>query len=524
MLIQPNTNIIILRNCPLDKSYEHTLYFENTSEQASYFKSLRKHTLTKQSYQRYDKGVLHLQLNAESLYDCNYLMFQNEAFGSKWFYAFITSVEYVNNVSSKIKYEIDVMQTWFYGCTLKQCFVERQHTTTDNIGENLIPERLDLGEYVFTQIQDNNLPFSGGNYDVVIAQGTSKIVTTDGNTNKPSVQCVVSNVFCGIDFTRYSNPAEAYAELQKLNNDGNSNEVVAVFQIPSSFWGVGSTESFSNGNLVEVVGQNLSNPFSSPFKNDPLNASETPFYPLNKKLYTAPFFGIVGTSSSGEQRQYAYELFSDPNNPRFGLTYSASASPIASLSPLEYKGVATNINEELICKDFPQCAYATDSFKEYLALNAGSMAATVANTGLSIATASSPEQQSANLRQIISLMGEYRDLSVLPDKTRGNSLSYINYARNTSGFILYQYKVRKEYAKIIDKYFQMYGYAVNTVKVPDIHARRGWTYVKTVGCKIIGPAPASTLEKICEIFDNGITFWVDPQNIGNYTVPNELLN
>ena len=149
MLIQPNTNIIILKDCPLDKSYEHTIYFTSLDNQVDYFKSLRKHNLTKQSYQRYEKGVLHVQKTAESLYDCNYLMFQNESFGTKWFYAFITSVEYVNNASARITYEIDVMQTWFFDYDLCECFVEREHSATDTLFGNLVKENLDLGdEYV----------------------------------------------------------------------------------------------------------------------------------------------------------------------------------------------------------------------------------------------------------------------------------------------------------------------------------------------------------------------------------------
>lgn len=523
MLIQPNTNIIILRNCPLDKSYEHTLYFENEASQISYFKSLRKHNLTKQSYQRFERGVLHVQLTAESLYDCNYLMFQNESFGSKWFYAFITSVEYVNNVSTKIKYEIDVMQTWFFDYTLKQCLVERQHTESDNIGEHLVPEGLELGDYVFTKIPDSQLPFKAGDYEVVIVYGNSKTVTINGETGKKEVGCVVSNVFCGVDFLRYDNPADAYAKLKELNDSGDTNEVVGVFQIPSSFWGGNSAIDFWNGHLIEEVGQNLSNPFNTPFKNNPLNNNETPYYPRNKKLYTAPFFGLLGTSSSGDSREYAYEFFTDPNNARFGLSYSASASPIASLVPLEYKGITNNINEELICKDFPQCAYATDSFKEYLALNAGSITGSFSKAGLSAFNRNTSGNLNSTLYRSIDLMARMRDLSVMPDKQHGTSTSYINYTRNTAGFILYQYKIRKEYAKIIDNFFQMYGYTINTVKTPNIHAREKWTYVKTVGCKITGKAPASTLEKICNIFDNGITFWVEPNNVGNYDRANPTL-
>lgn len=87
-------------------------------------------------------------LSADACYDCNYLMFQNSGFGSKWFYAFITSVEYVNNAVTEISFEIDVMQTWFFNYSVGECFIEREHSASDEIGENLVPETVNVGEYV----------------------------------------------------------------------------------------------------------------------------------------------------------------------------------------------------------------------------------------------------------------------------------------------------------------------------------------------------------------------------------------
>ena len=147
--IAPNSIIKLLRNVPLEKDYINTLYFANASAQATYFNGTAKYTLTAQSYQRANKGVCRVNYKVEDLYDCNYMMFQNTSFGTKWFYAFITSVDYVNNVTSDVHYEIDVMQTWAFEMSLTQCFVEREHSTTDNIGDNLVAEPVDIGEVVF---------------------------------------------------------------------------------------------------------------------------------------------------------------------------------------------------------------------------------------------------------------------------------------------------------------------------------------------------------------------------------------
>lgn len=167
MFIEPNTNIRILKNVPLDNTYKHTLYFSTHEQQESYFKSLTKHTLTNQTYQRVNKGVARVGLKAESLYDCNYIMFQNESFGSKWFYAFITKVEYVNNIVSEITFEIDVMQTWCFDYFLRECYVAREHTETDVVGEHLVAEPVDLGNVICTNIQKTG-KFDG--YVAVIAR------------------------------------------------------------------------------------------------------------------------------------------------------------------------------------------------------------------------------------------------------------------------------------------------------------------------------------------------------------------
>ena len=149
MYIQPTTNIKLLRNVPLDTTYEHTIYFDDANKQHSYFNGLAKYNLTNYTYQRVKRGVSRVGIKADSLYDCNYMMFQNTSYGDKWFYAYITNVEFINNECSEITFELDVMQTWFFDYSVDHCFVEREHTETDVIGEHIEPESVATGEYVF---------------------------------------------------------------------------------------------------------------------------------------------------------------------------------------------------------------------------------------------------------------------------------------------------------------------------------------------------------------------------------------
>ena len=83
MYIEPNSNITIYHNVPLDNTYNHTLYFNNLAEQNTYFhanQNIIKYNLTAQSYQRVVKGSMRVEKKAEDLYGCNYLAFQNTSF------------------------------------------------------------------------------------------------------------------------------------------------------------------------------------------------------------------------------------------------------------------------------------------------------------------------------------------------------------------------------------------------------------------------------------------------------------
>ena len=80
--------------------------------------------------------------------------------------------------------------------------------------------------------------------------------------------------------------------------------------------------------------------------------------------------------------------------------------------------------------------------------------------------------------------------------------------------------IRPEFAKILDDYFDRFGYATLRVKKPNINSRPHWNYTKTAGCTIKGSMPADDERRICGIFDNGITFWKNGDEVGNYSLNN----
>ena len=69
---------------------------------------------------------------------------------------------------------------------------------------------------------------------------------------------------------------------------------------------------------------------------------------------------------------------------------------------------------------------------------------------------------------------------------------------------------------MIDDFFDKYGYAVNKIGMPKLNVRDVWTYIKTKNCTILGSVPAGDMRTICNIFDKGITFWMDGDEVGRY--------
>ena len=142
----PDGQVNILRGVPLDSDYKHTIYFASEGAQSAYFAGKQKHSYTSMMYIR-ETGRIRVPIAADSLFDCNYLMYKNQQYLNKWFYAFINQVYYVNDNCAEIEFQIDVLQTWLFNIDLKPSFIERQHTTTDVIGENIVPEPLSVSEY-----------------------------------------------------------------------------------------------------------------------------------------------------------------------------------------------------------------------------------------------------------------------------------------------------------------------------------------------------------------------------------------
>lgn len=144
-LINPQSEVKLL-NVSIQNDYKNQYSFSNINEQNNFFNSLVIKSFNKLTFIKDGEIVVEGQIY--SLLNSNYLMFQNTGFSNKWFYAFITNIEYVSPNSTKIFYELDVFQTWYFDITYLSSFIVREHVTDDSKGKNTIDENLGFGDYI----------------------------------------------------------------------------------------------------------------------------------------------------------------------------------------------------------------------------------------------------------------------------------------------------------------------------------------------------------------------------------------
>ena len=510
MYIIPNTAIRLIKNCPLDPNYENTIYFSSLAAQTTYFTSTLSGLLfNANSYQRVNKGTLRVAVNAETIYNYNYLAFQNTSFGSRWFYAFIRKIEYVNNVTSEITYELDVLQTWHFSYELEQCFVEREHSVTDAIGDNLVPEKLETGEYIVDKYSEPDC-LDPASWDIVL--------------------------FCTID-DQY-NPVDAYWNLYMGSGlfpktfpntvAGVTSMATWMSNIPAAMQGkavVSATLMPHFMTTASQVGSWSDAPVTTMMRSDGTAVR-------NKKCLTYPYNFLYVTNFQGKYGVYRYEFFHNKLACTFEFYGRVTPDPVFIAVPSAYKldlpetfANNNNYDEMIELSGFPQIPFNTDAFQAWLAQSASSIAINGMSFVAGMVSGNVPVAAAA-ATGLAHQAVEGAIASAMPPQSRGGVAGSGKFSTGklTLGFM--NKHITPEFATIIDDYFSMYGYACKQVKTPNRTARPEWNYVKTIGCKIkgiesaTGGLPAEDADKIESIYNAGVRFWTNPAHIGDYTQNN----
>ena len=560
MVIRPNSDVILLKS-PLELDQSNQLNFANAQAQYNYFYNLPKLIVGEDfTYIRQD-NVIRVDELIDNIYQYNYVMYRNDAYSNKWFYAFIEKMEFVNDRVTNIIIKTDVFQTWQFDLNYKQTFVEREHVNDDTIGANTIPESIEYGDYQIIDARYSTLYEANDAWDNFLVcfcvsaytNGISDIVN-----ERHSIGSVFSSLhfFAVHDFDQARLVIKAY----EADSDVTSDAIINVYMIPRCCVDIDMATNTiaSTGNVPSNLGNSstgsvyafpvLDSYTSGTYSIQQPDTLVGGYRPRNAKLYTYPYSYFYATNKVGEEVEYRWEDFPlerigdyTARTAEYKKIMIPSTSVSAKLFFTNYKTYSDDTyatrmyNYGINYAKIPVCAWTTDYYTNWLTQNGINVASSITSgvfgglMGLGAGMITGNPMgvigggQSA-ISSITSTMGQIQQAKTTPPQAHGDINTgdvIFAYAKNTITF--YMMSIKPEYASVIDSYFDRFGYKVNKVKVPNITGRYNWNYVKTIDCYIEADIPQDDLQEIKNMFDNGITIWHRPDTFMNYSQSNPII-
>lgn len=552
------SKIIIAQGIKLDNDYKNVLSY--TQQQMLDLVSSNDHKLamaTNYSFIRQERNIIQVGFQYSTVCNANYMAFQNPDYNNRWFFAFIRDVQYENDKTVNIIFDIDVWSTFYGDLSLMKCFVEREHVNDDTIGLHTVPENIDAGEmiaidewnlpdltdYYYVGVLTDWLPVSGPSnsgkqFDgiTVYNQGVFGhqlvVFSLSGSPTTPSTTPDLYNLAKFINIT---------------NIDGHIEDIKDMFIIPGA--GVDATGFIPSG---QVHRQNL--PGTVPVYD------ETTYFNLvsptfiqeqfdmqidkiksfdnlnihNNKCFCFPYNYLLVTNNNGNQNIYRYENFSDEDYATFDIELALSIGMSGRCVPKNYKGVAINDDESIALGKYPTCNWTSDSFTNWLTQQAINLPTKFLTLGAGIGASpfasdtASEGVAKASLIGVaggISLVNEFRNEALKPNIEGGGNTGDVLFSSNRNGIFFYCMRSKDEYIKIVDKYFDRFGYKIQQTKTPNVTGRTYWNYIKIGGNDRFASGNIQTkfLDTINEIAQKGTTIWHNHANIGNFDLNNTIV-
>lgn len=535
---------IYLCKTPLVSDYKHQLTFSNLQAQLSYFNSKIEKTFDNYTYIKHD-NMIKVGENIDNIINCNYLFYKNTGFTNKYYFCFVTNMEYINENCTAIYFTTDVFQTWQFDINYHPCFVEREHVNDDTIGAHTVEENLNVGEIICESIDEYN-KFTG----YYIAVGS----TYEPSSSKDSTGADVNKTYSGVNLyngqvfgdTIFLFDTDELSILgvtmfiEQVIKEGHANDISSMFIVPKNLFDK-NTELLKHtgyyGDSLPLVNYFYYVPIEKEtIETDSKSISKThsfsSYVPRNNKCFVYPYNYLYVTNHVGNDNILKYEDFSS-NNCVFDLEFAISIGGTGRILPKNYKNIERNYNESIIIPKFPTCSWSGDAFTNWLTQNAVNIPTQIANIGVNTLTATG-SALTGNMtggvmggisvtNSIASLIGEFYQASLLPAIKQGTNNADINYLANKNRITFYHMRVKTEFLQVIDNYFTMFGYKINRVKSPNITGRNNWNYVKTTNANFTGNIPQSDILQINNMFNNGVTLWHNPNNMYNYSSNNSIV-
>ena len=594
---------VYIGNVPFDNSYRHTMTFPDRQSQTDFFLSCMNQYLNNGTYTYVRmNNAIRVGFNAEQLYTYDYVMYQNANYGDKWFYAFITAVNYINENTTELVLELDVMQTWYFDYTLVEGFVEREHVNDDTIGAHLNAEPgMDM-EYIYSMFDAHTWNFNNCWIVLLVNAYPNWNVSQNAvNGSKPVSGGQYQGQYNACKVLLYkgwdaSSLAVFKQDMDAFNGAGAAETICDAFTVPASAIDANHIETMSyvvdnvtvqrvgcwtmtDGSVPLSVGINHTRPLT-------LNG----YTPRNNKLLCHPYTYLEVGDFTGRCEDYKWEFFDASASNNWTVTLSDRKAGISDcqgyVTPIGYNNIPrgqSDLTNSLYVKPFTydfnnKISWVFSAYQTWAAQNAvtnqlaviGSIGAMSMGAGAGIgsavkaygagaaalneiattanvngtypdwARAANIANRMANAHTTSSIMQNANPAAIaggaaglagtiatvekmrrVPNTARGNTSGNSKLQCGYAGWYSAAVCIRREFAEIVDNFFDMFGYAVDTVKVPNRTGRPYWNYVKMQNSCHRGSVPASDMNAINQIYDAGITFW-HTSDVGNYSLDNTL--
>lgn len=520
----PDTDLRLL-SVPLTMGDGQQLDFATVAAQTAYFQGKTVKTYADFSYQRKDHYIAVPDVY-DNLLTCNYVMYRNTAHGTKWFYAFIERVEFVNQNCSHIYIKTDVFQTWLFDFSFLPSLVRRECVADDSLWKHTLPEPVPTGDAKIratdrvapsgiTTIAETYSQFLANYWVCVIVSEEFQFLTTD------PVPAAASFLYGNPNACYYyACPLSSlYDFINEINSEAKMSAVLGIVAVPKGFVHFNALTSAIVTDLGYLTEVSYTHEFTITKNTTDIDG----YTPKNKKLFCYPYNYLMLQCGDNE-KTLRYEHFTTPANAQeLRMQYMLSADPVYGVYPLNYNGQPNNERAGVALQTFPPIPYSYSAYQQYIATHINTLGLQLVETvGGVVAGAFTGGAGGALYAAagIPNMIASHMDMAREPRQMRGQLSGNWLAAIGKNAVYLHRYTIRAEYARIVDDYFSRYGYRVDTLKTPSFKNRPKWDYLLTENCAISGDIPASDATELQGLFNSGLTVWHDASHFGDYSQNN----
>lgn len=496
-----NSILILSKNIKLDREHKNVLRY-GQNEMLEIMQSSEHYVASSNNFS-FIRNIN--KIRTSFAYDVclnsNYVAFSNPDYANMYFFAWIDKVNYISNSCTEIEITIDVFATWWNFITLQKCYVVREHPENDIYGANNLPEGIGVDDYI---AQSSYTLSAKANKICFLFSEARKSDSTVENPHYVS-PWEAYNEIGGIPFIKgipvtlwrvTANITDADVLLRYFNdyvNEGKANDLVGVF-----FYNDDSDKEIEISRPTKI-------------------GSYTPKY---SKTLQYPYVKLAFSNNSGAFNELKFEDFN--NSAVFKKESINNYKGQCICYPYGYKNIEQNTDYGLIIDNYPSIPMTVDSFASYLAQNSTTVAlnsiASIAGTMTSVATGN-PIGAIAGAGGLINSLGNLLSAKSKPDSVVGaSSGNLLNMALDKFNYLIEVDTCKEDVARMVDDFFDYYGYLVNTIKTPNIDSQiHNYVQIGNNSIAVYGEnVPDNALVEINNCFTRGLTFWNNHDNIGMY--------